>query len=80
MTYSMACPLGKYVTYLRYMVGYIYTIISANLPCRSYTTLFRSHVGCGAVSMDSILLTGVLDAHENRAIAILDIANAFLHA
>ena len=29
---------------------------------------------------DSIFITGVVDAHENRAIAILYIANAFLHA
>ena len=32
------------------------------------------------VSTESIFLTGVVDAHEKRAIAILDIANAFLHA
>ena len=32
------------------------------------------------VSTDSIFITGVVDAHEMRAIAILDIANAFLHA
>ena len=29
---------------------------------------------------DSIFLTGVVDAHEKQAIAILDIANTFLHA
>ena len=29
---------------------------------------------------ESILLTGVVDAHEKQAIATLDIANAFLHA
>ena len=32
-----------------------------------------------AFSTDSIFLTGVVDANEKRAIAILDIANAFLH-
>ena len=32
------------------------------------------------VLTDSIFITGVVDAHEKRAIAILDIANAFLHA
>ena len=32
------------------------------------------------VSTDSIFLTGVVDAHEKQSIAILDIANAFLHA
>ena len=31
------------------------------------------------ISTDSIFLTGVVDAHEKQAIAILDIANAFLH-
>ena len=31
-------------------------------------------------STDSIFLIGVVDAHEKQAIAILDIANAFLHA
>ena len=29
---------------------------------------------------DSIFLTGVVDAREGRATAILDVANAFLHA
>ena len=29
--------------------------------------------------MYSIFLTGVVDAHEKRAIEILDITNAFLH-
>ena len=32
------------------------------------------------VLTDSNFLTGVVDAHEKREIAILDIANAFLHA
>ena len=32
------------------------------------------------VSTDIIFLTGVVDAHEKRAIAILDISNALLHA
>ena len=32
------------------------------------------------VLTEIIFLTGVVDAHEMRAIAILDIANAFLHA
>ena len=32
------------------------------------------------VATDSIFLIGVVDAAEKRAVAILDIANAFLHA
>ena len=32
------------------------------------------------VATDSIFVTGVIDAKEGRAVAILDIANAFLHA
>ena len=32
------------------------------------------------VSTEIIFLTGVVDAHEKLAIAILDIANDFLHA
>ena len=32
------------------------------------------------VSKNCIFLTGVVDAREKRAIAILDVANAFLHA
>ena len=32
------------------------------------------------VATDSIFLTGVIDAYDLQAIAILDIANAFLHA
>ena len=32
------------------------------------------------VLTDSIFLTGVVDAHEKQAIAILYITNAFLHA
>ena len=32
------------------------------------------------VATDSIFMTGVIDAKEMRAIAILDITNAFLHA
>ena len=31
-------------------------------------------------SDDSIFVTGVVDAKESRVVAILDIANAFLHA
>ena len=32
------------------------------------------------VETDSIFMTGVVDAKEGREVAILDIANAFLHA
>ena len=32
------------------------------------------------VNTDSVFLTGVVDAHECRDVAILDIQNAFLHA
>ena len=32
------------------------------------------------MNTDSIFLTGVIDAHENRAISMLDIENDFLHA
>ena len=47
---------------------------------RTYDGYNNSDVSLPTVSMESIFLTGVVDAHEKRAIAILDIANAFLHA
>ena len=47
---------------------------------RTYDGYDKSDVSLPNFSTDSIFITGVVDAHENRAIAILYIANAFLHA
>ena len=46
---------------------------------RTYDRYDKSDGLLPTVSTDSIFLTGVVDAHEMQAIAILDIANAFLH-
>ena len=47
---------------------------------RTYDVYDKLDGSLPTVSTDSIFLTGVVDTHEKRAIAILDIANAFLHA
>ena len=47
---------------------------------RTYDVYDKADGSSPTVSIDSIFLTGVIDAYELRAIAILDIANAFLHA
>ena len=47
---------------------------------QTYDGYDKSDGSSPTVSTDSIFLTGVLDAHEKRKIAILDIANTFLHA
>ena len=47
---------------------------------RTYYGYDKSGGSLSTFLTDSIFLTGVVDAHEKQAIAILDIANAFLHA
>ena len=47
---------------------------------RTYDGYDKADGSLPTVATDSIFLTGVIDAYELRAIAILDIANAFLHA
>ena len=47
---------------------------------RTYDGYDKSDGSSPTVATDSIFLTGVIDPYELRAIAILDIANAFLHA
>ena len=47
---------------------------------RTYDGYDKSDGSSPTVAIDSIFLTGVIDAKEQRAIAILDITNAFLHA
>ena len=47
---------------------------------RTYDGYDKSDGSLPTVALDSIFMTGVIDAREMRAIAILDIANAFLHA
>ena len=47
---------------------------------RSYDGYDKSDGSSPTVTTDSIFLTGVVDAKEGREVAILDIANAFLHA
>ena len=46
----------------------------------AYDGYDKSDGSSPTVALDSIFMTGVIDAKEIRAIAILDIANAFLHA
>ena len=46
---------------------------------RMYDGYDKSNGSSPTVATDSILLTGVRDAKDQRAIAILDNANAFLH-
>ena len=47
---------------------------------RTYDGYDKSDGYFPTVATDGIFLTGVIDAKEQRAIAILDISNAFLHA
>ena len=47
---------------------------------RTYDGYDKSNGSSPTVNIDSVFLTGVRDAHERRAVAILDIQNAFLHA
>ena len=47
---------------------------------RTYDGYDKSDGSSPTVATDSILLTGVIYDYELQAIAILDIANAFLHA
>ena len=47
---------------------------------RTYDGYDKSDGSSPTVATDSIFLTGVIDATEQRYIAILDITNAFLHA
>ena len=47
---------------------------------RTYDGYDKSDGSSPTVALDSIFMTGVIDAKEMRAITILDIANAFLHA
>ena len=47
---------------------------------RTYNGYYKSDSSSPTLLTDSIFLTGVVDTHEKKAIAILDITNAFLHA
>ena len=47
---------------------------------RTYDGYDKSDGSAPTVITESIFLTGVIDAHEGRAVAVLDIANAFLQA
>ena len=47
---------------------------------RTYDGYDKSDVLSLTVLTDSIFFTGVVEAHEKRAIGVLDISNAFLHA
>ena len=47
---------------------------------RTYAGYKKSDGSSPTVVTDSIFLTGVVDERERHDIAILDIANAFLHA
>ena len=47
---------------------------------RTYDRYNKSNGSYPTVNTDSVFLTGVVDAHERRAVAILDIQNGFLHS
>ena len=47
---------------------------------RTYDGYNKSKVLSPTCATDSIFLTGVIDARERRAVAMLDIENTFLHA
>ena len=47
---------------------------------RTYDGYDKSKGSSPTCATDSIFLTGVIDARERRAVAMLDIENAFLHA
>jgi hypothetical protein len=47
---------------------------------RSYNGYNKSDGSSPTVATDNIFVTGLVDAREGRSVAILDIANAFLHA
>ena len=51
-----------------------------NTHTHTYDSYNKSNGSSPTVNIDSVFLTGVRDAHERRAVAILDIQNAFLHA
>ena len=54
--------------------------VADNSNQRTHDIYDKSDGSSPIVATDSIFLTGVIDAKEQRAIAILDISNAFLHA
>ena len=45
---------------------------------RSYEGCEKSYGSYPTARTDSIIMTGVIDAHEGRNIAIIDVENAFL--
>ena len=47
---------------------------------RTYYRYDKSNGSSPTVNTDSAFLTGVIDAHEHRAVEMLDIDNSFLHA
>ena len=47
---------------------------------RTYDSYDKINGSSPTLNTDSVFLTGVVDAHERRSIARLDIQNAFLHA
>ena len=47
---------------------------------RKYDGYDKSNGSSPTVNTDSVFLTGVVDAHERRAVVILDIQNVFLRA
>ena len=54
--------------------------VADGIKQRTYNGYDKSDGSSPAVATDSIFLTGVIDAYKLRSIAILDIANDFLHA
>ena len=47
---------------------------------RTYDGYDKANGSSSAVTTESILFTGVVNARKGRAVAVLDVANAFLHA
>ena len=47
---------------------------------RTYDGYNKADGSSPTVNTESIFITGVVETHEGRAVAVLDVANAFLHA
>ena len=46
---------------------------------RTYNGYNKSNDSSSTLNNDSVFLTGVIDAHERRALSMLDIDNDFMH-
>ena len=46
----------------------------------TYNRYNNSNASSPTLNTESVFLTGVIDAHDHRAVSMLDIENAFMHA